>query len=356
MSHYLVPGQHPPAADNLFVAATAYHVILAHVLAANAVPDTSVLLMKRQLQVGFRGLFDSIRADTATPFCAVYLLDRPQTKYKQRWRTVIDRLRVSALRQLVDAVHPDRLFLFNEDNPDQYLARRVKAYGGTVHAVEDGAVAYTDMTMTATYFERLQSKLLFGPAALSVTVEGSSPHIDSFYARYPNQLRRELRSRPVAALPSGGLHLFDRLAWPATYVQRLEIDPECLHCDTVMLLAHSSNFKRRPDYGQRLREIVAQLVATEGRLAVSYHPREKRPDWLGLGSLSATLIPQAVPAELVYLFNRGNLQAVYGDIGTSLMTARWLLPQASTISLMDTLQVRQPAMRRMLRALDIKVR
>ena len=95
------------------------------------------------------------------------------------------------------------------------------------------------------------------------------------------------------------------------------------------MLAHSGNFKHISDYGLQIRSLVEQLVLDSRKLAVSYHPREKQDDWLNLVSLGASLIPHAVPAELIYLFNRHNLRAVYGDIGTSLITARWLLPDVA---------------------------
>jgi hypothetical protein len=47
---------------------------------------------------------------------------------------------------------------------------------------------------------------------------------------------------------------------------------------------------------------------------------------------------------------------VYGDIGTSLITARWLLPSAQTVSLMDALQVAQPELKHMFQGIGIAVR
>lgn len=356
MSRYLVPEERMNRADNLFVAATAYHVILAHILANVAGSGTSVLLMKRQLQIGFRTLFESVQADKNTPFSAVYLLDRPAVRYKQRWRAVIDRTRLSSLRQLVETVKPSRLFLFNDDVLDQYLARRVKSSGGSVHAVEDGAVAYTDQIAASTLFERVQRKLLFGPATYSAKVEGCSSNIDTYFARHPDVLRPELRSQPVVALPPASLELFRCLTWPGDFLRRLDVDEKKLDCEALMLLAHSRNFTNDIHYRGRLREIITVLLQEHGSLAVSYHPRERSADWLGLVSLGVSLIPQAVPAEIIYLLNRGKLQAVYGDVGTSLMTASWFLPQVDAISLMDHLEISRPSMRRIFRTLNIKIR
>jgi hypothetical protein len=312
--------------------------------------------MKRQMQANFRELFQAIKADPQTPFRDIYLLERPDRHYNRHWKVLIDRARAPALRTLSRALHPKRLFLFNEDNLSQYLARHVKASGGAVYAVEDGAAAYSSLEIRYKRTERLKSKLFFGPSANVVKVEGSSRYIDAFFALFPEYLRHELRRNPVKALPTSGLKRLDGLSWPTNYLRRLDLDPNSLRCDTALLLAHSSNFKHWPHYARQLQQLTEDLRSASQRLAVSYHPREKRNDWLNLADHGITLIPQAVPAELIYLFNRHRLRMVYGDIGTSLITSRWLLPNAQVISLMDTLELAHPELKRLFQGIRIQVK
>lgn len=70
----------------------------------------------------------------------------------------------------------------------------------------------------------------------------------------------------------------------------------------------------------------------------------------------AQLIPHAVPADLVYLFGRGPVGTVYGDIGTALITATWILAETPAISLMRSLDINDDKLNMLFDSLDIKMR
>ncbi len=356
MARYLLPDRLPDAARSLFIASTSYQVILAHLLAADSAvcPEDSVLVLKHRVQQNFRDFFQALRGDPDTPFREVLFLDRP-AHYKRRQRAWQDRRRLSTLRQLLAAVKPEQLFLFNEDALDQYLARGMGAYGGRVFAVEDGAVAYSAAGRRITRSEAFKNKLAFGPRTGNIRVEGGSRYIDAFFAVYPDLLRPELGYKPSHALPRRDGALFDGLSWPRDYLKRLGINLEDVRCDGLFALARTSNFKALPDHRTRMRQAVFDTSAAPGRYAISYHPSEKKRDVLDVGSHGIKLIHHAVPAELIYLFNRGRLHTVVGDIGTSLMTARWLLPRARVVSLMKSLEMNDPPFERTLRAIGVEV-
>lgn len=357
MSRYLLPDRQPVAADNLFFAASSYHILLAHLLAADAqiCPGTSVLVLNHCMHANFYELFQALRTDPNTPFRDVFFLDRPR-RYKRWQRAWQDRRRLPTLRRLEEALRPQRLFLFNEDALDQDLARRVKARGGQVFAVEDGAVAYSAHGRRIDWSEALKKKLIFGPRTRNVTVEGSSPYIDAFFAVFPAHVRAELRHKTVRALPPMDRALFDALSWPQDYLRRLGIGVEDIACDRLYPLAQSSNFNALPDYRARMRKIILRENTPQGRCAISYHPSEKKPDVLGVGTQGVALIHHAVPAELIYLFNRRRLREVVGNIGTSLLTARWMLPEAKVVSVMKHLGLQDSPFERTLHAIGVEMR
>ncbi|MDN5871345.1 MAG: hypothetical protein L0H73_11575 [Nitrococcus sp.] len=357
MGHYLLPEHRPAAADILFFAATSYHIILAHLLAADAqiCPGSSVLVLNHCTHANFYELFQALRGDSKLPFREVYFLDRPR-RYKPRQRAWQDRRRLPALRRLEVALQPKRLFLFNEGVLDQDLAWQVKARGGQVFAVEDGAVAYSANGRRIDWSEAVKRKLIFGPRTRSITVEGSSPYIDAFFAVFPEQVRAELRHKTVHALPSMDYTLFDALSWPRDYLRRIGVRAEDIACERLYPLAQSSNFNALPDYRERMREIILQESATQYHCAISYHPSEKKPDVLGVSAQGITLIHHAVPAELIYLFNRGRLSEVVGNIGTPLLTARWMLPEVRVVSLMNHLELHDPPFECTLRAIGVEMR
>ncbi|HET8700576.1 MAG TPA: hypothetical protein VFL97_02790 [Nitrococcus sp.] len=357
MSQYLLPDHRPTAADNLFFAATSYHILMAHLLAADAgiCPGSSVLVLNHCTHANFFELFQALRSDPNTPFRDVFFLGRPQ-RYKRRQRAWQDRRRLPALRRLQEALQPQRLFLFTEDALDQDLARHVKARGGQVFAVEDGAVAYSAHGRRIDWSEAVKKKLIFGPRTRNVTVEGSSPCIDAFFAVFPEHVRAELRHKPVHALPTMDCTLFDTLSWPRDYLRRLGIGTEDIACERLYPLAQSSNFKALPDYRARMRAVILQENALLRRSAISYHPSEKKADVLGVSTQGVALIHHAVPAELIYLCNRRRLREVIGNIGTSLLSARWMLPEARVISLMKYLDLHDPPFEHTLRAIGVELR
>lgn len=357
MSGYLLPDRAPAAADNLFFSSTSYHVILAHLLAADAriCPGTSVLVLNHNTHANFQEFFQALRSDPNTPFRDVLFLDRP-AHYKRRQRAWQDRRRMPTLRRLHDTLRPRQLFLFNEHALDQELARRVKARGGQVFAVEDGAVAYSAQCRRISRREAFSKRLLFGPRMRTVTVAGSSPAIDAYFAVFPEHLRAELRHKTVRALPVMDHALFDALSWPRNYLRRLGIGIGDIACELLYPLAQSSNFNALPDYRERMREVILHEHAGQRRRAISYHPSEKKPDVLGVSAQGVALIHHAVPAELIYLFNRGWLREVVGNIGTPLLTARWMLPEARVTSLMHRLKLRDPPFEQTLRAIGVEIR
>lgn len=337
--------------------ASAYHLILAHLLARDTAvaPGTSALLMKHQPVTSFPELYDAVQADPGVPFQAVYFLDRPGRKYKRRWRALIDKTRAAGMRRVAKGVSPRRLFIFNEDDLNQYAARILRRRQAEIIAVEDGAIAYIDQRMTSSPSERFKSRLLFGPRTKAVEVEGASSNIDRFYARFPARVRPELR-RHVVGLPASDLDFFNTMAWPADYVQRVGATLEDLSADVLFMLAHRNNFKGHDGYARVIRQAVAEHAAAGDEVAVSYHPREREADWLDLTALGAKLIPHAVPSELVYLAGRGSIRRVYGDIGTALITAKWILPDTPAVSLMRSLDIHDDKLAGLFESLDIERR
>ena len=353
---YVLGGGEPEPAHTLFFATTSYQILLAHLLAQdrNICPEKSVLLVKRRLGNQIYSLFDALSGDGSIPFEQLFLLDRPKA-YKRHQRAWSDRRRRADLRGLIDQINPSQLFIFNEDPLDQDAARRVKASGGRVFAVEDGAIAYADTERTITLGEGLKDKFFFGPRTRRTTVEGSSPLVDAVYAVYPGQLRRELRHKPAYKIPGTSAASFQDLRWPGLYLQRLGLDIERIRCDCLFMLARSNNFRGLTDYSERMIAALEHPWTAHGHHAIKYHPNEKRRDLLNAENLGFSVIDNAVPAELIYLAAGDRLRAVVGDIGTSLLSARWLLPGVRAVSLMRYLNFNDPSFAHTLRQIDVEL-
>jgi hypothetical protein len=104
-----------------------------------------------------------------------------------------------------------------------------------------------------------------------------------------------------------------------------------------------------------MRAVLAHPWTARGHYAISYHPNEKQKDLLDAESQGMTLIDNAVPAELIYLAAGDRLRVIVGDIGTALLSARWLLPRARAVSLMRYLHFDDPPFAHTLAALGIEL-
>jgi hypothetical protein len=121
---------------------------------------------------------------------------------------------------------------------------------------------------------------------------------------------------------------------------------------------------------------VQDLVERGYDVAVKYHPRQIETDYLDVGrDPRVSLLPSGLPLEYVYILaaapatdsalsrrsgaaakaDARPLQMVIGDVSTTLLTARWLVPDARVISLARPLGLLDPAIEELFAKLAISV-
>jgi len=67
------------------------------------------------------------------------------------------------------------------------------------------------------------------------------------------------------------------------------------------------------------------------------------------------VLPQSLPIELVYIFTSKQIRFIVGDISTSLLTAKWLLDNATVVSIAPLIGQTDPQLFRTFHELDIKI-
>ena len=126
--------------------------------------------------------------------------------------------------------------------------------------------------------------------------------------------------------------------------------------DAVLIVKHSEFARGIPGYGHTINETLAIAKIQGLRLAIKYHPREFRGDFLSVGnSKGITVLPQSLPVELLYIITSKQIKFIIGDISTSLLTAKWLLNNAAVISIALLLDQTDPKLLKTFRKLGIKV-
>jgi hypothetical protein len=125
--------------------------------------------------------------------------------------------------------------------------------------------------------------------------------------------------------------------------------------DVLIFVAHPNNILKMPGYAQNLRETLFQLKTQGLHIALKYHPRSEQNDALDLLQAGADLI---IPAKLASEFCLPALNPacrVIGDVGTALLTVRWIRPELKVFSILsesDDFQCRYVSL---MQRMDVKV-
>ncbi len=322
----------PPAGrfENLIVASTCYHVILACLIARDARFPGSSLLVVNARRAQMAALCEPLAQAVDSPFAATIALPEAPGRKPERERT-----QGRWLAQLDDTVHARRIFVFTDLTPDlQLLCRRARARGAQTFCAEDGGIAYSSRSSASPWRQHWQRVLRFGPWIQNIVASGSSRHVQTYLALHAELVRPELQRKPVWPLQKGDLTDLLSASWIAAYLAHFHVAREDLVCDELYVPGNGEPSEARERVRARLREALRAAAQAGRDCVVKYHPRE-REDFLGALSLGARLLPAAVPAELVYLASADRLARVIGDRGTTLLSARWLAPHAQTLSALE---------------------
>jgi len=315
---------------NLIVASTCYHIILACLIARDArFPGASLLVVNgRREQMA--ALCDPLAKAADSPFA-----ETTQLPYAGGSRPARERANGRSLTVLDAAVRAERVFIFNDLKPDvQLLCRRARTRGAQTFCAEDGGAAYSSLSWASPWRLHWRRVVRFGPWIENLSASGSSRHVQVCLALHPSLVRPELQRKPVWALQRSVLPDILASSWISQFLAHYRLSREALACDELYALARGRTEKVREQLRRRLGEEIRAARQAGRDCVVKYHPQEPE-DFLGAEALGARVLPADIPAELVYLASGERLRRVIGDAGTTLLSARWLAPQAQTLAALD---------------------
>lgn len=105
--------------------------------------------------------------------------------------------------------------------------------------------------------------------------------------------------------------------------------------DLLILIPHPNNFKKIPNYASRLRQRILEEVSLGKKVGIKYHPRMQVADELDLESMG---VYEIFPAQMAFEFCLPMLSKdciVLGDVGTALLTTKWLRPEIKVQAVLD---------------------
>ncbi len=225
-----------------------------------------------------------------------------------------------------------------------YLDDGLYSYTGRpYHFIKDGVNA-------------LLKKLAYGFWWREPKTVGASSWIDQAWLFAPDQAVELLKEKSVNQLRPEWFTTPEILALSHLVAQTLQYDTANLaHLDVVILIPHPNNIKKMPGYEKRIQNLVKTLSEQGKRLGVKYHPRTETHDALQLQSFGAQEIIQAQMAFefCLPLFNEAC--QVIGDVGTALLTCKWLRPDLKVTAILDEKDPFQKRFISITQSMDINV-
>uniref|UniRef100_Q31FG8 Uncharacterized protein n=1 Tax=Hydrogenovibrio crunogenus (strain DSM 25203 / XCL-2) TaxID=317025 RepID=Q31FG8_HYDCU len=106
--------------------------------------------------------------------------------------------------------------------------------------------------------------------------------------------------------------------------------------DILWFIPHPNNIEKMSGYEARLKKNILKVIASGKKVAVKYHPRVGDNDPLELQNLGVEKIVPAPLASEFILPVLGPHCHIIGDVGTAMLTCKWLRPDLEVTALMSS--------------------
>jgi len=125
--------------------------------------------------------------------------------------------------------------------------------------------------------------------------------------------------------------------------------------ELCILIPHPNNIDKIPDYRERLEKLLTSSSRSNRKVVAKYHPRTQESDPLSLiEKFGVQLIPSSIAFEFVLMLFDNKILLV-GDVGTSLLTAKWLRPEIKSIAVLNVDSVFESQMASLMKQHGIRV-
>lgn len=205
-----------------------------------------------------------------------------------------------------------------------YLDDGLYSYAGRpYHPIKDGV-------------NRWIKKITYGLWWDEPKTVGASNWINQAWLFNPTHAYKGLASKPIKKLQSDWFSNPEVQVFSQWVIEQFDLKVQKLESvDVVLIIPHPNNQLKMKDYVQRIHKFVEQLLDQGKRIALKYHPRQQGDDALGLAKSERVVI---IPAGLAFEFVLPMLKVgtqVYGDVGTVLLTAKWLRDDVQPMALIN---------------------
>jgi len=247
------------------------------------------------------------------------------------------------LDKILHQLRPEKVYVGSDRRIEfQFVMHRLQQLGIKAEGVylDDGLYTYAGRLFVwwKDWVNAGLKKLVYGSWWQEPATVGASNWIQSAFVFQPKQVHSALASKTLHALPVAGFtHKSMKALSEILFIQfQLEV-AVVTQLDVVILIPHPNNIAKMSGYEMQLKQEICQFLAEGKHVAVKYHPRTSQEDPLGLQMLGVkVLLPKQLAFEFILpLLSLNTL--VQGDVGSAILTTKWLRPDLSVVAVLNPL-------------------
>ena len=157
---------------------------------------------------------------------------------------------------------------------------------------------------------------------------GASSLIKKAWLFRPNIVIPELQVKALNAMPNEWFIHPSVLDFSQQVLEGFGSDESCTSLlkkiDVLILTPHPNNILKMPGYKKRLEELLVKLHKLNLNVAIKPHPKSSEEDFSSWhNEYQVSIIPSLLAFEFVLPMLKPSMKVV-GDVGTSVLTAKWL--------------------------------
>lgn len=323
----------------LYLPSTPLNILVSAAVALQYPQEAAALLLIDQKQCDNSPYLKALHQWHASPFETVDCLpERVAGLGKRESRKVI----FHRLSDAVQKISPSKVYVGSDRRIEfQFVMQQLKKHGKGAEGVylDDGLYTYAGRPFVwwKDWVNAGLKKLAYGLWWQEPETVGASSWIQSAFVFQPKQVHPALASKVLHALPVAWFTHKAMIALSEALFAQFQLETDTVaQLDAVILVPHPNNIAKMPGYETQLKQGICQLLAEGKRVAAKYHPRTEQGDPLGLHALGVKVL---LPKQLAFEFILPVLQPgtlVQGDVGTAVLTSRWLRPDLSVRAVLNT--------------------
>lgn len=343
----------------LYLPSTPLNVLLS---AAHAVEQRNVqsaeLWLIDQKRVEANPYYEVLRAWPDSPFEEINLFSGTATGWQKLGER---RENFQRMKQLLGSRHFSDVLVGSDRRVEfQYIMHLLSqsAQFPKGHYLDDGLYSYAGRTyhpLKDTVNAWIKN-LVYGFWWQEPSTVGASSWIQDVWVMAPDLVCEQLKEKKLHRLSPSFFAAPELISLSGALLAHFGEDTEDYrHLDVVILLSHPNNLAKMPGRAEQIQTYVKAQHAAGKRIGVKYHPRVAIDDFLHLLDAGAeTLFPKQLAFEFVLQFLKAGC-AVVADVGTVLLTTKWLRPDLLSVAILDEQDGFQKQFVELFRTMDIEV-